>query len=422
MYIPRVMRWLIAYLAALTVMIVGMPIAFAGPTVIGVNGTTVHIPMLAPVFDAVAGALEVNHGELKHLPGYDVVKVDYPASLGLLTLGGPGYDKSVDIGVQKTVAEIKKAQNGDSSVPVKLACYSQGADVCTQVNDELASSGYDQSSVSYLLFGNVDNAEAGVKVRFPYVGEKGVFIPLAGLTLGSATPTTGSDAQITQLLYEYDGFARAPEYPLNLLADLNAMVGAAFEHGAYRWADPYSPDNIVSTTPDGKITNIMIPVDEVPLLTLARFLGMPRVVANILNPTVKAIIDTAYGPVPNGPGTYPTEATPFKLFPSKEKRQENIENVRKGLEESVGILKSTLKLPSSLPVDKSDVSKPRILPKPTKTEARQPIHRRSTSISTPSITSVAVRNSRQAKRTPKASTHTQARANNHSHKSKGSRS
>ncbi|MCA9334662.1 PE-PPE domain-containing protein, partial [Candidatus Saccharibacteria bacterium] len=217
--IARAYAWLLAIFGVVTLVVIGTPSAIADPTVLGVNGTTVNIPL--PILDTISGALEVNHGELKHLPGYTVVKVDYPASLGLLTLGGPGYDKSVSIGVQKTVAEIRNAQNGDSSVPVKLACYSQGADVCTQVNDELASTGYDQSSISYLLLGNVDNAEAGIKVRFPYIDEKGVFIPLAGLTLGNATPTTGSDAQITQLLYEYDGFARAPEYPLNLLADLN---------------------------------------------------------------------------------------------------------------------------------------------------------------------------------------------------------
>lgn len=334
----RATRWVVSLLAAAVAMVITIPYATANPTVIGVDGTTVHIPI-----DIIDGALDVNHGMLKKLPGYDVVTVDYPRSFGLLTLGGPGYDKSVSIGKQNTIKEIKKAQNGDPSVPVKLACYSQGADVCTQVNDELRRSGYDQSSVSYLLLGNVDNAEAGVKVRFPYISEKGVFIPIAGVTLGNVTPTSASDAQITQLLYEYDFFARAPQYPLNLIADLNAIVGVAMEHGAYRWADPYAPNNIVSTTPDGRITNIMIPVNEVPLLTLARFLGMPRVVADIINPTLKAIIDTGYGPVPNGPGTYPTEATPFKLFRTKEKIQTDMANVQKGLAESKERLAAILK-------------------------------------------------------------------------------
>ena len=347
-------KLVVAFLTALAMTIATASHAVADPTVIGVDGTTVHIPI-----DILDGALDVNHGELKELPGYDVVTIDYPRSLGLLTLGGPGYDKSVNIGKTKTIEEIKKAQNGDPSVPVKLACYSQGADVCTQVNDELRESGYDQSNVSYLLFGNVDNAEAGVKVRFPYVSEKGVFIPIAGITFGNATPTSGSNAQITQLLYEYDFFARAPEYPLNLLTDLNAIVGGALEHGAYKWADPYAPSNIVSTTPDGRITNIMIPVNEVPLLTVARFLGMPRVVADVINPTLKAIIDTSYGPVPNGPGTYPTEATPFKLFPTKEKVQTDIKNIQKGLVESKEKLEALVK-----PVTPPPAMRPRI-PQPS---------------------------------------------------------
>lgn len=325
-----------------TAAIIGSPHAIAGPTVIGVDGTTVHIPI--DIFD---GALDVNHRELQKLPGYDVVTIDYPRSFGILTLGGPGYDKSVSIGKQKTITEIKKAQNGDPSVPVKLACYSQGADVCTQVNEELWKSGYDQSAISYLMLGSVDNAEAGAKVRFPYIGEKGVFIPFAGVTLGNAKPTSGSDAQITQLLYEYDFFARAPQYPLHLISLLNAAIGTAFEHGSYRWANPYDPRNIVSTTPDGKITNIMIPVNEVPLLTLARFLGMPRVVANVINPTLKAIVDTGYGTVPNGPGTYPTEATPFKVFRSKEERQEDALSIQKGFAESKARLEALLRPPTT---------------------------------------------------------------------------
>lgn len=349
----RAKRRMVALLAATASLAITVPCAIADPTVIGVDGTTVHLPI-----DITDGALDVNHGELKKLPGYDVVTINYPRSLGLLTLGGPGYDESVNIGKAETIEEIKKAQNGDPSVPVKLACYSQGADVCTQVNDELRESGYDQSNVSYLLFGNVDNAEAGVKVRFPYVSEKGVFIPIAGITFGNATPTSASDAHITQLLYEYDFFARAPEYPLNLLTDLNAIVGGILEHGAYKLADPYAPSNIVSTTPDGRITNIMIPVNEVPLLTVARFLGMPPVVADVINPTLKAIIDTGYGPVPNSPGTYPTEATPFKLFPTKEKVQTDIKNVQKGLAESKEKLEAIVKSATPLSTVPARIPRP----------------------------------------------------------------
>lgn len=347
--VTRVSKALVGFLLVVGMVCLGIASANAGPTVIGVDGTTVHIPI-----DILDGALDVNYGALRKLPGYDVVTVKYPRSFGILTLGGPGYDKSVAIGKAGTIDQIKKAQNGDPTVPVKLACWSQGADVCTQVNDQFFEEGYNQSSVDYLLFGNVDNAYGGCKVWIPKIGKNGIFIPGAGVTLGNATPTKASDAHITELLYEYDGFARAPEYPINILADLNAVAGTLLEHGSYRFADPNAPGNIVSTTPDGKITNIMIPVKEVPLLTVARFFGLPKFAADVINPTLKAIIDTGYGPVAKGPGTYPTEAVSMKLFPSKEKFQLDVTNVQKGLAESGEKLAAIFRPASPSPTTQSN--------------------------------------------------------------------
>lgn len=308
-----------------------------GPTVIGVDGTTVNrsIPIPSDVVAPFQGSvLDFNDGEYLNLSGYSVVINDYPRSFGLLSLGGPDYDDSVAQGVAGAKSYIRLAQDGDPSVEIKLVCQSQGADVCSQTNDQLVAEGYDQSSITYILLGNVDNAAGGLKTRIPKIGDRGIFIPGPGVTLGNTKPTTGSDATIIQVSYEYDFFARTPEYPLNLIADLNAAAGAVLEHGNYANADPYAPDNIVSTTPDGQITNIVIPVDEVPLLTVARMVGLPQPVANIINPALKAIVDTGYAPIPEGDGNYPTEAQPIRLLPTKEKFEQDIVNVRAGLRES----------------------------------------------------------------------------------------
>lgn len=338
-YCPtRPKRLFIALSTLFTILFAGSPNAIADPTVIGVDGTTIakNLPFLE-------GALALNHGMLLGLEGFRRVIVDYPQSFGILTLSSTGYDKSVAIGKAGTITAIKQAQNGDPSVPVKVACLSQGSDVCTQANDQLHAEGYNQSNVEYFLEGNVDNAYLGMKVWIPRIGQHGVFVPGPGVTLGAATPTSGSDARINQVSYEYDGFARTPEYPINLLADLNAVVGTLLEHGSYSKANPYAANNIVSTTPDGRITNIVIPVNEVPLLTVAKFLGLPQRVVDVVNPTLKAIIDTAYSPIPVGPGAYPTEAVTMKLFPSKEKFQTDIKNVQKGLAESRAQLAAILK-------------------------------------------------------------------------------
>lgn len=322
-----------------------------GPTVIGVDGTTVNrsIPIVSDIVGLfLDSVLNFNQGEYMNLPGYNVVINDYPRSFGLLTLGGPNYDDSVAQGVAGAISYIRLAQNGDSSVPVKLVCLSQGGDVCSQTNDQLRAEGYDQSNVTYIMLGSVSNADGGLKVRIPRFGN-GIFIPGPGVTLGVATPTTGSDATIIQVSYEYDGFARAPEYPINVLAVVNAAVGALLYHGNYRDADPYAPDNIVSTTPDGRITNIVIPAREVPLLTVAKYLGLPQSVVDVINPMLKAIIDTAYSPIPEGQGAYPTEAVSFKLLPSPEKFVRDVRNVHAGFQESVGELVEAFGIPTIKP-------------------------------------------------------------------------
>lgn len=334
----RLKRLLIALPALFAAMFAVAPNAIADPTVVGVDGTT-----LAKNLPFLEGALALNNGMLLGLEGFRRVIVDYPQSFGMFTLSPIGYDKSVAIGKVGTINAIKHAQNGDPSVPVKVACLSQGSDVCTQANDQLYAEGYNQSNVEYFLEGNVDNAYLGAKVWIPRIGQHGVFVPGPGVTLGAATPTSGSDAKINQVSYEYDGFARTPEYPLNLLADLNAVAGTLLEHGSYSKANPYAPGNIISTTPDGKITNIVIPVNEVPLLTVAKFFGLPQRVVDVINPTLKAIIDTAYSPIPVGVGNYPTNAVTVKLLPTKEKFVADIKNVQQGLAESREVLQATVK-------------------------------------------------------------------------------
>lgn len=349
----RVMGVVAAIVVAMMTALVVAPCAKTEPTVIGVNGTTVNLPIeefeKALGIKIFYGALDFNNDVLRNM-GYRVVEVDYPASFGIMTLGGPEYDKSVAIGKAGTISEIKTAQNGDPTVPVVVSCYSQGADACTQANAQLWKEGYDQSSVTYIMLGNVDAADAGLKVRIPNLGRNGVYIPGPGVTLGNAEPTSASDARIVQVTYEYDGFGRAPRYPLNVLAVINAVVGTAMYHGIYHLADPSAPDNIISTTPGGKITNIVIPAKEVPLLTLAKYLGVPQKVVDIINPTLKAVIDTGYDPIPQGEGAYPTEAVKFGVLPSQDKMVTDIQNVRSGIEESVDRLREAL-TPPPPPVD-----------------------------------------------------------------------
>lgn len=367
----RLKRLYIVLSALLTTLFVATPHATAEPTVVGVDGTTLvkNLPFLE-------GALALNHGMLLGLEGFRRVIVDYPQSFGIFTLSPIGYDKSVAIGKSGTMNAIKQAQNGDPTVPVKVACLSQGSDVCTQANDQLYAEGYNQSNVEYFLEGNVDNAYLGMKVWIPRIGQHGVFVPGPSVTLGAATPTSGSDAKINQVSYEYDGFARTPEYPINLLADLNAVAGTLLEHGSYSKANPYAAGNIISTTPDGRITNIVIPVNEVPLLTVAKFFGLSQHVVDVINPTLKAIIDTAYSPIPTGVGNYPTNAVTVKLLPTKEKFLADIKSVQQGLAKSREVLQTTVNTIAAAPsvrTNQSESAVAAVVPPRSQSKSERPV-------------------------------------------------
>jgi hypothetical protein len=70
------------------------------------------------------------------------------------------------------------------------------------------------------------NPNGVLLARFP-----GLQMPSLGFTFYGATPGNSFETNIYTL--EYDGFADFPQYPLNFLADLNAIAGIYYVHGTY---------------------------------------------------------------------------------------------------------------------------------------------------------------------------------------------
>jgi hypothetical protein len=82
-------------------------------------------------------------------------------------------------------------------------------------------------AVSFVLVGNEMTPNGGMLARFP-----GLNIPSLGLPFyGGMNANTGYTVINNTL--EYDGFADFPQYPIDFLADLNAVTGIVFVHGTY---------------------------------------------------------------------------------------------------------------------------------------------------------------------------------------------
>jgi hypothetical protein len=206
--------------------------------------------------------------------------------------------------------------------------YSQSAIIASLEMQKLAALGPlapSANQLNFVLVGNEMNPNGGLLARFP-----GLSIPSLGLTFYGGTP---ADTIYPTSIYtlEYDGFADFPQYPLNFLADLNAVTGILFVHTTY--VNPFlgmpavtqtQVDNAIplSTTPgyyaNGGVTHYyMIPTQNLPLLDPLRYIpviGNP--IADLLQPDLTVLVNLGYGNPDYGWSTgYANVTTPFGLAP-----------------------------------------------------------------------------------------------------------
>ena len=109
--------------------------------------------------------------------------------------------------------------------------YSQSAEICTEEIKALmalpAALRPDPSQLSFILIGDLDNPDGGFFARFP-----GFYVPYLDIPFPGATPP---NSPYPTYIYtnQYDGWAHFPQYPLNIVSDVNAIMGIHLVHGAY---------------------------------------------------------------------------------------------------------------------------------------------------------------------------------------------
>jgi hypothetical protein len=190
---------------------------------------------------------------------------------------------------------------------------SQSSTISSMVMPLLKAQGVPTSDVSFVLTGDPNAPNGGLFERL-----NGLSIPALGITFNGATP---SDLYPTTIYtQEYDGFADVPQYPINLLSDLNSLAGIYYVHPTYENLTPTQIGSAIQLPTQGPTmtTYYMIPTQNLPLLDPLRaipLVGNP--VADLLQPDLKVLVNLGYGD-PNygwsqGPANVPTE---FGLFPS----------------------------------------------------------------------------------------------------------
>lgn len=185
--------------------------------------------------------------------------------------------------------------------------YSQSARIATNLKQSIVGranaveQGWDNvPKMDFVLIGNPNRPNGGILQRFV-----GLQIPFFGISMDGATPTNSPKDDdgthrlaTTDYSAQYDGYSDFPLYPLNLLADLNALAGIFAVHGSYHLID--MDGMFMQGEAFGDTQYYMIPTTRLPLLSVVEDAipdpvgGWLRPVFTLLEAPLRAMIETGY--------------------------------------------------------------------------------------------------------------------------------
>jgi hypothetical protein len=293
------------------------------------TGFTNYIPHVASYYIAPNSTCQPDSCRL--------VPVSTPGGVIPPFIGNLTYDLSVAEGVLDLRAALDSQLADHPGEPVVIFGYSQSADIVTQTMRNLAAdpaTAPPTDQVSFVVIGNTNRPNGGILARAP-----GVHVPVLELTFDGATPTD-TGYQSTDIAFQYDPIADFPQYPINLLADLNSIFAYFTAHGGY--PNPYGPGSFgiplfATTLPNGytedelhaamndpanrqtygdttyitiapKYLPILQPLVDIGLLTGTS--GLINPIVDLVQPTLKTLIDLGYDrTIPYG------QPTTFGLLP-----------------------------------------------------------------------------------------------------------
>jgi hypothetical protein len=196
--------------------------------------------------------------------------------------------------------------------PINVFGYSQSAVIASLEMPILTAAGVPSTDVNFVLLGDPMNPNGGVFTRFP-----GLTAASLGATFYGGPPA--NDYPTVIYTGEYDGFADFPQYPIDVLADLNALAGIIYVHNAYPTFTATQVASAVELSTSGPTmtTYYMIPTQNLPLLEPVRaipYIGNP--LADLLQPDLTYLVNWGYGNPACGYSTGPANVnTPVGFLP-----------------------------------------------------------------------------------------------------------
>lgn len=227
----------------------------------------------------------------------------------------------------------------DADHPVVVFGWSQSAEFASRTMEQLHAQGVSPDAVRFVLVGDTDNPNGGLNV-------------LTG-TAADATPSNLFPTDI--YTSEYDLFADFPRYPLNVVADLNALLGVFYGHATYLSLPPdqvASAIELPTTLADTVTRYYLIPAETLPLLT--PLLGTPvigRPLYDLLEPATRILVNLGYGSIDHGWAPGPADApASFELFPTDLNWAEVITALAAGAGQGIQAAVADLLDPANYPI------------------------------------------------------------------------
>jgi hypothetical protein len=296
---------------ATAVMIAFNPTAAAADTALILGGTGLPTPPQSYV-DAVESLYLVPNG----YGGYTPQVVTTPEQAYPIT-GANSLTAANSADQGATILTNAVNQQIAAGNKVVVVGYSQGASVATLSAAQLAASSNPPSpdQLSFVLLGDPNTPNGGLATRFNLPGTS---LPLLGLAF-DAPPTADSPYPTVVYNQEYDGFVDFPQYPLNVVSDLNAIVGIFTQHFGYADLTPAQINSAVLLPTTGGTTRYyMVRTPNLPLLAPVRLIpliGNP--LADLVQPDLRVVVNLGYGSITNGWSPGPANVpTPIGLFPT----------------------------------------------------------------------------------------------------------
>ena len=207
------------------------------------------------------------------------------------------FDVSIADGTRALEQAIatQQSQSGPTDDPTVVFGYSQSAAIATAAKRRLAdqaASGGAAASVSFVVLANLNRPNGGINARFA-----GAVLESLGWTFTDSAPTDTGFRTI-DIARQYDPFADFPTYPLNVIADANAVVALLYgshdySHVTLNTADAgYDPHTIVQQY--GDTTYYFIPAETLPLLRPLRDLGLDPLMLDAIEPAARVLVEFGY--------------------------------------------------------------------------------------------------------------------------------